>query len=195
MMTTLPVGKITKKAVWRSHSKFSAILSKIHSYRLPFRRFCPLPHFLSWFKQCVTVISQFCRVSTGRSWLFKSCRVWLNDNANRSYTTVKNWWKNSSNSWRCTTITAHASKCNKMPTGRSRRAYKHNKTTTPLTHTCLSRPKYLAKLASRKEELTKTNMRRCCEPPIKTWEWYRIRIKCSIISMSRNSPILNLVRM
>jgi len=52
-----PVGKIAKKSVWREcvfinsalkiqcHivSKYSAILSKIHSYRqCSFRRFCPL---------------------------------------------------------------------------------------------------------------------------------------------------------
>jgi len=40
----IPVGKITKKTVWRSAflSKNSTILSKIHAYILPFRRFCPL---------------------------------------------------------------------------------------------------------------------------------------------------------
>jgi len=44
-----PVGKIAKKTVWSSvfllirHSNYIAMLSKIHSYRLLFRRrFCPL---------------------------------------------------------------------------------------------------------------------------------------------------------
>jgi len=42
----LTVGKVTKRTVWRSafmlfrHSKYSTILSIIHSYRLLFRRFC-----------------------------------------------------------------------------------------------------------------------------------------------------------
>jgi len=42
-----PVGKIAKTTVWRSEfllirlSKYSAMLSKIHSFRLLFRRFCP----------------------------------------------------------------------------------------------------------------------------------------------------------
>jgi len=46
--STIPVGKIAKKkTVWRSallipHSKYSAILSKLHSYGLLFQRFCPL---------------------------------------------------------------------------------------------------------------------------------------------------------
>jgi len=44
----IPVGKITKKAVCRSafllipHSKYSAIIPRIHSNRLLFRRFYPL---------------------------------------------------------------------------------------------------------------------------------------------------------
>jgi len=43
----IPVGKIAKRTVWRSvfmlirRSKYSAIFSKIHSYRQLFRRFCP----------------------------------------------------------------------------------------------------------------------------------------------------------
>jgi len=42
------VGKIANKTFWRSvfllirHSDYSVILSKIHSYRLLFWRFCPL---------------------------------------------------------------------------------------------------------------------------------------------------------
>jgi len=30
------------------HSKYSTVLSKIHSYRLLFRRFCPLGCYCSW---------------------------------------------------------------------------------------------------------------------------------------------------
>jgi len=40
--TYFPVGKIAKKSSLKKHSKYSAMLSKIHSFRLPFRRFCPL---------------------------------------------------------------------------------------------------------------------------------------------------------
>jgi len=46
------VGKIAKKTVWRSafYSKYSAMLSKIHSYILLFRRFCPLGNSYIYFK-------------------------------------------------------------------------------------------------------------------------------------------------
>jgi len=40
------MGKIEKKNSLSVHSKYSAILSKIHYYRLRFRRFCPLGRFL-----------------------------------------------------------------------------------------------------------------------------------------------------
>jgi len=49
VIVILPSGKNRQKTVWRSafflfiwHSKHSTILSKIHSFRLFFCRFCPL---------------------------------------------------------------------------------------------------------------------------------------------------------
>jgi len=70
-LTLIPVGKIAKRTVWRSalllirHSNCSAILSKIHSYKLLFWRFCPL----GWYRDIfVHTTVHWVQVNQQKNW-------------------------------------------------------------------------------------------------------------------------------